>query len=247
MNWIFNPDGNRCWPTDGEPLIPPAYFDGARQHEAEPTAPAREARKLGMKIALFPLDVVLFPGALLPLHIFEERYKEMVSECLDTEAEFGVVRVQSEGLAVVGCAAGIIRVLRRYDDGQLDILCEGRRRFEIEQLDNTRSFLQAQIDYFEDEPLDSSREARAACLAMHLEVLSLAGVGRESYSFDLDKGVSFQLGWELPSDLGFKQRLLTSTSDRERTELLHGFYDDILPKLRRGANAQKNGGGGTVM
>ena len=200
-----------------------------------------------MKIALFPLDVVLFPGALLPLHIFEERYREMVAECLESEAEFGVVRVQREGLAVVGCAAGITRVLRRYEDGELDILCEGRKRFEIEQLDNTRSFLQAEVDYFDDAPLDSSRDARASCLAMHLEVLSLAGVGRESYSFDLDKGVSFQLAWELPSDLGFKQRLLTSTSDRERTELLHGFYKDILPKLRRGANAQKNGDGSTIM
>jgi Lon protease-like protein len=200
-----------------------------------------------MKIAVFPLDVVLFPGALLPLHIFEERYKEMVSECLASNSEFGVVRVQREGLAVVGCAAGITRVLHRYDDGQLDILCEGRKRFEIEQLDNTRSFLQAEVDYFEDEPLDSSREARATCLAMHLEVLSLAGVGRESYSFDLDKGVSFQLAWELPSDLGFKQRLLSSTSDRERTALLHSFYTEILPKLRRGANAHKNGGNGTIM
>jgi Lon protease-like protein len=200
-----------------------------------------------MKIALFPLDVVLFPGALLPLHIFEERYKEMVSECLANEGEFGVVRVQREGLAVVGCAAGIVRVLRRYDDGQMDILCEGRKRFEIEQLDNTRSFLQAEVDYFEDEPLDSARDARAACLAMHLEVLSLAGIGRESYSFDLDKGVSFQLAWELPSDLGFKQRLLVSTSDRERTDLLHAFYEDILPKLRRGAHAHKNGSDGTVM
>ncbi len=200
-----------------------------------------------MKIPLFPLDVVLFPGALLPLHIFEERYREMISECLETQTEFGVVRTQREGLAIVGCTAGVVRVLRRYDDGQLDILCEGNKRFEIEQLDNSRSFLQAEVDFFEDEPLDSSREARATCLAMHLEVLSLAGVGRESYSFDLDKGVSFQLAWELPSDLGFKQQLLTSTSDRERTELLHGFYDEILPKLRRGANAQNNGSHGTVM
>jgi Lon protease-like protein len=200
-----------------------------------------------MKIALFPLDVVLFPGALLPLHIFEPRYKEMVAECLDGQTEFGVVRVQREGLAVVGCSAMILRVLRRYEDGQLDILCEGRKRFEIEQLDNTRSFLQAEVDYFEDAPLDSTREARASCLAMHLEVLSLAGVGRESYSFDLDKGVSFQLAWELPSDLGFKQRLLSSRSDRERTHLLHDFYQDILPKLRRGANAHKNGGDGAIM
>ena len=191
--------------------------------------------------------MVLFPGALLPLHIFEDRYKEMIADCLEQECEFGIVRAQREGLAVIGCSAGITRVLQRYEDGQIDILCEGRRRFEIEQLDTSRSFLQAEVDYFEDDPLDSTREARAHAVAMHLEVLSLAGVGRETYSFNLDKDVSFQLAWELPSDLGFKQRLLSSTSDRERTELLSAFYDEMLPKLRRGANAQRNGSNGTIM
>ncbi len=225
----------------------PAYFDRTRNNYAGPARSAGETEKLSMKIALFPLDVVLFPGALLPLHIFEERYKEMVAECLAADATFGVVRVQREGLAVVGCTATVVRVLRRYDDGQMDILCEGRKRFEIEQLDNSRNFLQAEVDYFEDEPLDSSREARAACLAMHLEVLSMAGIGQQAYSFDLDKGVSLQLAWELPADLGFKQRLLSLTSDRERTELLRRFYEDIMPKLRRGANAHKNGGNGTIM
>ena len=200
-----------------------------------------------MKIGLFPLDVVLFPGTLLPLHIFEDRYQEMIAECLANGLDFGVVRAQREGLAVVGCCAEITRVLRRYDDGRMDILCEGRKRFEIEQLDTTRSFLQAEVDCFEDRQLDSSREARAEAVAMHLEVLSLAGVGREAYSLNLDKGVSFQLASELPSDLGFKQRLLTSTSDRERIELLHAFYNEILPKLRRGANAHRNGGDGTIM
>ena len=226
----------------------PSYFEGGIDHDSTESGRREwEAWKLGMKIPLFPLDVVLFPGALLPLHIFEDRYKEMVGECLSAGSEIGVVRVQREGLSVVGCAAAITRVLRRYEDGQMDILCEGRRRFEIEQLDNQRSFLQAEVDYFEDQPLDSTREERARCLAMHLEVLSLAGVGRESYSFDLDKVVSFQLAWELPSDLGFKQRLLAMTSDRQRGELLEGFYEEILPKLRRGANAHSNGNDGTIM
>lgn len=200
-----------------------------------------------MKISLFPLDVVLFPGALLPLHIFEERYREMIAECLAAESHFGIVRVQREGLSVVGCCASISRVLRRYDDGCMDILCQGSRRFEIEQLDSTRSFLQAEVECFDDQPLDSSRDARAATVAMHLEVLSLAGVGREAYSLDLDKSVSFQLAWELPSDLAFKQRLLTSTSDNERIDLLQAFYEEILPKLRLNSFAQHPGGDPTIM
>ncbi|RRA47783.1 LON peptidase substrate-binding domain-containing protein [Acidipila sp. EB88] len=194
-----------------------------------------------MKIALFPLDVVLFPGVPLPLHIFEPRYKEMIQECLTGELQFGVVRAQREGLAIAGCTATVTRVIRSYPDGRVDVLCEGGRRFEIEQLDNSRSFLQAEVDFFDDEDVDTaeaSREERAACVALHLEVLALAGIGRESYSLDLDKQLSFQLAWELPADLGFKQELLVSRSDRERTERLKDFYEGILPKLRLGAQAR---------
>lgn len=192
-----------------------------------------------MKIALFPLDVVLFPGVPLPLHIFEDRYKEMVGECLQGDLTFGVVRAQRDGLAIAGCTAKISRVLRQYDDGRIDILCEGLERFEIEQLDNSREFLQAEVDTFEDEEgAGSTREERGECVAMHLEVLTLAGIGRESYAIDLDKPVSFELAWELPADLGFKQRLLISRSDRERTELLLEFYEEILPKLRNGRSAR---------
>ena len=113
-----------------------------------------------MKIPLFPLDVVLFPGTALPLHIFEGRYKEMIGECLAQKSAFGVVRAQREGLAVIGCTARIVRVLETYDDGRLDLLCQGSDRFEIENLDNSRSFLQAEVDFFGDEALP--RGARCA-------------------------------------------------------------------------------------
>ncbi len=195
-----------------------------------------------MKIALFPLDVVLFPGVPLPLHIFEERYKEMIGECLAGELHFGVVRAQREGLAIVGCTASVARVLRTHADGRLDVLCEGKRRFEIEQLDNSRAFLQAEVDFFDDEPaetpMEASREERAECVALHLEVLALAGIGRETYALDLDRALSFELAWELPADLGFKQALLSSRSDRERTSMLRSFYQEILPKLRMGAQGR---------
>ncbi len=203
-----------------------------------------------MKIALFPLDVVLFPGVPLPLHIFEERYKEMMGECLAADLEFGVVRAQQDGLAIAGCTAAITRVLRQYPDGCLDVLCEGKRRFEIEQLEDGRAYLQAEVDFFDDEPEDATREERAECVALHLEVLALAGVGRESYSLDLNRGLSFQLAWELPADLSFKQKMLMSRSDQERTAMLLEFYREVLPKLRLGALARSghsNNGNGRVM
>jgi Lon protease-like protein len=201
-----------------------------------------------MKIALFPLDIVLFPRALLPLHIFEERYKEMLSECLASGTPFGIVRAQGAGIAVVGSTAAIQRVLRRYPDGRLDVLCEGRGRFRIEQLDTSRSFLQAEVEAFEDEALDSTREERGTIVALHLELLSLSGVGREAYPFDLDREVSMQLAWELPASLDLKQQLLSSQSDHERSEMLRLFYAQVLPALRERAALQTaDGSSSTVM
>lgn len=192
-----------------------------------------------MKVPLFPLDVVLFPGTPLPLHIFEPRYKEMIGECLTNHSEFGVVRAQREGLAVVGCMASIVQVMRRYEDGRMDILCQGQSRFEIEQLDNARAFLQAEVDIFDDDGDASTRALREECLALHFEVLELAGMEHMPAHVNLDAPISFQLAWTLPSDLGFKQQILTIRSDAERTERLTDFYRSVLPKLRVGAGASR--------
>jgi Lon protease-like protein len=194
-----------------------------------------------MKIPLFPLDVVLFPGAALPLHIFEERYKVMVAGCLDRKESFGVVRAKSEGLAVIGCTASIVTVLQRYSDGRLDILCEGEERFEIEMLDNSRAYLQAEVDTFDDDGQRACRADREACVALHLEVTELAGGESRMVplQLDLNRPVSLQLAWLLPVDLDFKQALLGCRSDAERTSRLLDFYSAVLPKLRRGAQTSR--------
>ena len=192
-----------------------------------------------MKIPLFPLEMVLFPGAALPLHIFEDRYREMIGECLARRSAFGVVQAQREGLAVIGCTAEIVSILNRYPDGRLDILCQGLERFEIENLDNSRSFLQAEVDFFGDDDLPASRALREKCMAMHFEVRELLGGDPASTGFDLDQPISFQLASAAPADTGLKQELLGLRSDAERTERLIAFYCAMLPKLRRGAQASK--------
>jgi len=185
-----------------------------------------------MRIPLFPLDTVLFPGTALPLHIFEERYREMVGECLRQEKPFGVVRSEGDQIAIVGCTAKIVRVLERFPDGQMDILCEGERRFEIEGLDDARKFLQADVRFFEDEGAGSTRPEREDCAALHFATLHLAGIQPPAMHLDLNAPVAFQLADALPSDLGFKQQLLQSRSDAERTSRLRDFYNAMLPRLR---------------
>ncbi len=192
-----------------------------------------------MKIPLFPLDTVLFPGAPLPLHIFEDRYREMVRTCIAHESPFGVVRAQREGLAVVGCTAIILRVLHQYPDGRSDILTQGVERFEIEQLDDSSSYLQAEVDLLPDTGGAAPRAAREECAALHVEALELLGSVEPSLSLNLDEPISYLLAASLPSDLAFQQELLTIRSDSERTERLLAYYRATLPKLRRGVQASQ--------
>ncbi|HUB18282.1 MAG TPA: LON peptidase substrate-binding domain-containing protein [Acidobacteriaceae bacterium] len=185
-----------------------------------------------MRIPLFPLNLVLFPGAALPLHIFEDRYKEMTAECLEEKKAFGVVRADGEQMSIVGCTARIVRVVQRYDDGRMDILCEGEQRFEIEGLDESRRFLQADVEFFEDDGAGSTRDDREDCAALHFATLHMAGIEAPATHLDLNAPVAFQLADALPSDLGFKQQLLASRSDADRTKKLRDFYNEVLPRLR---------------
>jgi Lon protease-like protein len=101
-------------------------------------------------LPLFPLGVVLLPGMSLPLHIFEERYKLMIAECLEHEGEFGIVLSNGERMESAGCTAAVRRVLRRYPDGRMDVLTVGKRRFRILELREGRPWLEALVEPLQD-------------------------------------------------------------------------------------------------
>ena len=163
-------------------------------------------------LPLFPLDVVLFPGTPLPLHIFEPRYKEMIGECLAQHRTFGVVRALEQGLAEIGCTAEIVTVVKEYPDGRLDLVTEGRQRFELLRVNQERSFLQAEILMIDDEPEPRRRKTPPARFNCTLNCSpSLARV-RISPPPILPL-LSFYLAGSLPLDLDFKQKLLALRSE----------------------------------
>jgi Lon protease-like protein len=96
--------------------------------------------------------VVLMPGAPLPLHIFEERYKQMVNECLEQEDEFGMVFADESGTREVGCTAKIVELVERYEDGRMLILVEGSRRFKLNNVLTGKPYYVGEIEFFQDEP-----------------------------------------------------------------------------------------------
>jgi Lon protease-like protein len=197
---------------------------------------------LDVLIPLFPLDVVLFPGTPLPLHIFEPRYKEMIGECLAQHRTFGVVRVVEQGLAEVGCTAEIVTVVKEYPDGRLDLVAEGRQRFELVRVNQERSFLQAEVLMIDDEPGDPLKEDSSRAVQLHSELLAIAGAKQDLSAADPSL-LSFYLAGSLPLDLDFKQKLLSLRSERERISLLVSYFETIIPNLRRAASARERAGG----
>ena len=188
-------------------------------------------------LALFPLDVVLFPGAPLPLHIFEPRYKEMVNECLEQKRPFGMVRANKNALAEIGCTAVILNITKKYEDGRLDIVTEGKQRFEIVQLSQERSFLQGEVLYFEDEPGQVAATDLETVVQLHEQLLEILG---QNVTIDRQHPqISFHLAHELPVDLDFKQALLEMKSEVERVETLIEYYRATIPKVEKTLRARE--------
>jgi Lon protease-like protein len=198
---------------------------------------------LSTLLPLFPLDLVLLPGTPLPLHIFEPRYREMISECLDRNQHFGVLRGKEQELAEIGCTAEILTVTKKYEDGRMDIVTEGRARFEVLQLNQERSFLQGEVIYLRDELGAPSQEEIAQALKLHGEIMTLAGA-EPARSSEIDEGqLSFHLAGSLPLDLDFKQSLLGMTSEAERLRAIISFFENILPTMRRTVHVRRKAGG----
>jgi Lon protease-like protein len=193
-------------------------------------------------LPLFPLDVVLLPGTPLPLHIFEPRYKEMIGECRTNSAPFGVIRALEQGIAEVGCTAEIVTVTKEYPDGRLDLVAEGRKRFEVLALNQDRFFLQAEVLLVADEPAAPAEEHKARAIQVHRDILSLAGAVQDLSVAD-QSALSFYLAGSLPLDLDFKQKLLAMRSENERIQAVAAYLESILPNLRHAARAREKAGG----
>jgi Lon protease-like protein len=166
----------------------------------------------------------------------------MIRECLANDEPFGVVRALEEGLADVGCTAEIITVTKEYPDGRLDLVVEGRKRFEVMEVNEERSFLRAEVLLVPDEPGNAVPEEKIRAVQLHLQILSLAGAVQDLSAADQNQ-LSFYLAGSLPLDLDFKQKLLAMRSESERMRAVAEYLEGILPKLKRVARTREKAGG----
>jgi ATP-dependent Lon protease len=188
-------------------------------------------------VPIFPLGIVMLPEQLVPLHIFEERYKLMIGECLADDKVFGIVYFDGRKMCSAGCSARVEEVLKKYPNGSLDIATRGDRRFIVGQLDESKSYLQAMVDYFDDDPeepdADMQRDARRGIMLLN----QVAGLEPHKKSLDLTDGADFKsISFLVAGNAGFnapeKQKFLEMTSTRKRLQKSVAALSRIIDRSR---------------
>ena len=198
------------------------------------------------RISLFPLNVVLLPGAELPLHIFEPRYRQMVTRCVQEKCDFGILLSLPKGLTRVGCTAEILDVAKSYDDGRMDILTVGRAPFRVLELFPENSLLEGQVDYLEDREAPSSPRVHRELVELYEACHTLIYDDYPKYFQDAPPDeLSYLVAGTLPMDLLWKQQVLEIRSEADRQERLVTYLREWAPHLQKSdALRQRAGGNG---
>ena len=179
---------------------------------------------------LFPLGLVLLPGEVVPLHIFEERYQVMIDECLDQGREFGIVWLADDELKHVGCTAAITELLERMDDGRMNILCRGSSPFRLLRRIDTLPYPAGDIELLDDadeEPSDgTAEEARERYADL---------VQRVTDERPPERDVAAMGAYEMAGSIDFapeaKQGLLEARSEEERMQLITELFGTTMKRL----------------
>ncbi len=193
---------------------------------------------------LFPLGLVALPSELVPLHIFEERYKTMMARCLEEESEFGIVWLADDGLREVGCACEIAEVLERMPDGRLNLVARGTRAFRIAARQEELAYPAGTVEFLEDpeEAIDAGAAAEAH--AAYADLVSQA-TDREPDAEEIGGMTAYEMAATVEFGLDAKQGLLDLRSETARMRLVTRLFRAAIKRLdfidRAQARARSNG------
>jgi Lon protease-like protein len=183
------------------------------------------------ELGLFPLPLVLLPAEHLPLHIFEERYKELIGECLDDDREFGLVYADDDGIREVGTRARVVEVLDRFDDGRLNIVVEGRDRFRLLGLTRGRSFQTGDVADIVDGADEAEAESVSRALELFEQLRDLTGSTVDVPPAEAEQ-LSFVLAGRVELAPEVKLQLLEEVSERVRLERLCEILEEVVTAVR---------------
>jgi Lon protease-like protein len=193
---------------------------------------------------LFPLGIVALPSELIPLHIFEERYKTMIGHCIEEDSEFGIVWLADDGLRPVGCACEIAEVLERMEDGRINLIARGTRPFRLESRQDTLPYPAGTIEFLDDRQEEPDGEAADDARSAYAKLVEQA----TDRTPDLDEiaGMSaYEMAATVEFGLDDKQGLLDLRSEGARMRLLTRLFRAAVRRLdfveRAQAMARSNG------
>lgn len=184
-------------------------------------------------LPLFPLGLVLYPDEQLPLHIFEERYKDLTHYCLDHDVAFGIVLADDGRIADVGTTARIDRVVTEYPDGRMDIVVTGEERFRVLEVHDRKSYYTADVDVLEEKPGDPDLDLKERVITQHMKLLELAGRTVRPDLYDDVEHLSFVLAQNAGLDPSQKQRVLQFDSETERIRYLIDHFESLIPRVEQ--------------
>jgi len=200
--------------------------------------------RLHRDFPLFPLGIVTLPTEYVPLHIFEERYKQMINECLEREAEFGILWMADDELKTVGCAVVVDRVLERLDDGRLNILCRGTRPFRLIERQDDFAYPAGTVEFTVDKDEVPDEAAAQRARAAYAELVAQA-TDRVLEPDEVEDMSAYEMAATVDFGLEAKQGLLDLRSENARLRLVDRLFRAATKRLdyveRAQARASSNG------
>ena len=178
---------------------------------------------------IFPLPLVLLPTEVAPLHIFEERYKQMINRCLDDSSEFGIVWLGDDGLADVGCTARVTELIDRMDDGRMNILVRGGCPFRLLRRVDDLAYPAGDIELLEDDEV-ATAEHSDAVRTSYAEVLEKATDERPQPE-DLADMDAYGMAATIELEPALKQQLLDTRSEDARLDIVADVFQNAVERL----------------
>ena len=193
-----------------------------------------------LKIPLFPINISILPDELIPLHIFEDRYKKMVSKSLERNKEFGIIYKQKEDMKNIGCSVSIKKVYQKYDDGKYDILIQGQKRFEIKSLFKESELLIGEVEFLNEFYEMADKNKFNKVLDKYLKLLLTFKIDHDIQSeMNKKKFFDFTKNILIPNDI--KQDFLELKNETDRILFIDDFLDTITEKAKNKKNQIFNG------
>jgi Lon protease-like protein len=190
------------------------------------------------RFPLFPLGLVMLPSEVVPLHIFEERYKLMIGECLEAETEFGIVWLADDGLREVGCTAAVEQVLERMEDGRMNILARGGRPFRLLRRIEDMPYPAGDVELLDDDPGDADEELAAETRESYAALVEHVTDERPDPD-QLAELSAYGMAATIELSPEPKQALLEERSEAARLRVVGELFGLALGRLEKAEEAQE--------